>query len=242
MMPGSVPAALKSFFELLLPPACPFCLQTLPPESQAFFCHRCTTLIMPMPPARCCRCALPFPARDRSSHLCDTCSRQLPPYEAVFSAGIYEAGLRDMIRRFKFERGHDLDRPLGGLLAQALDPQVNPDIIVAVPLHWRRLRQRSYNQSLLLARELGRRLERPVASELLLRLRDTPPQQGLNARERARNLNGAFICNGKLHGERVLLVDDVMTTGATAVACSRALLEAGAADVRVAVVARAGRT
>jgi predicted amidophosphoribosyltransferase len=104
------------------------------------------------------------------------------------------------------------------------------------------LRRRTYNQSLLLARELAGRLNRPMVSRLLERVRDTPQQQGLRAIERTRNLRGAFLCRSQLNGERILLVDDVMTTGTTAAACSRALLEAGAAEVRVVVAGRAARS
>jgi ComF family protein len=113
------------------------------------------------------------------------------------------------------------------------------DLIVPVPLHPTRLRLRTYNQSLLLAVVLGRQLRTPVARRLLTRTRATPPQQGLPAEIRRRNLRGAFALRQKLIGDRVLLVDDVLTTGATVRECGRILREGGAAEVAVAVIGRA---
>ena len=241
-MSGWLRTEVHGFFDLLFPPACPFCQKTLAQITQSPFCHRCTRDIRPLPPGRCPRCALPFAASDGSSHLCGACSRALSPFLSVHSAGLYEGGLREVVHRFKFEQGHYLDRALALLMYRALDPAVNPDIIVPVPLHNLSLRRRTYNQSLLLARELAGRLNRPMVSRLLERVRDTPQQQGLRAIERTRNLRGAFLCRSQLNGERILLVDDVMTTGTTAAACSRALLEAGAAEVRVVVAGRAARS
>jgi ComF family protein len=115
----------------------------------------------------------------------------------------------------------------------------SPDLLLPVPLYVGRLRQRSYNQALLLARALGGSWQLPVASRLLLRVRPTPPQIQLKAAQRRRNLRGAFALRRSLQGERVLLIDDVMTTGATARECSRTLLDGGAGEVAVAVLARA---
>jgi ComF family protein len=130
------------------------------------------------------------------------------------------------------------------MLAEALRPlcdEWRPDLLVPVPLHPRRLRQRSYNQALLLARELGRNLSLPVASRLLQRRHPTPPQRGLSARVRFHNLRGAFALERPLAGERILLVDDVMTTGATTSECTRTLLAGGGGEVAVAVLGRARR-
>ena len=125
------------------------------------------------------------------------------------------------------------------LLERAVAADWSPDLIVPIPLHRRRLRQRSYNQSLLLAKQIGKLRSLPVVSGLLLKGRDTLPQQGLSARQREKNLHTAFTVAGRLDGKKVLLVDDVMTTGATAAAASRVLLQQGALEIRVAVLARA---
>jgi ComF family protein len=132
---------------------------------------------------------------------------------------------------------------LAGLLATVLerDGALLPELLIPVPLHYSRLRERTYNQALLLARVLGRRWRLQVLPRLLVRSRPTPQQQGLKAEVRRQNLKGAFALNQKLNGERVLLIDDVVTTGATVRECSRVLLEGGAGEVVVAVLARARR-
>ncbi len=146
------------------------------------------------------------------------------------------------MRKFKYEGDFNLDRPLAALMKKTLQEPLKefcPDLLLPVPLHIDRLRQRSYNQALLLARFLGRSFQLPVAPRLLLRIRPTPPQIGFKAPQRRRNLRGAFALSRPLQGERVLLVDDVMTTAATARECSRTLLDGGASEVAVATVARA---
>ena len=158
---------VKGFFALLFPPACPLCQKTLPPETALPFCSACSKEINPLPDGSCSCCALPFSSENSSVHLCDSCSRSQPPFFSVYSVGIYDAGLRKAIHLFKYEGGHYLDRPLGKLMESALDNLPVPDIIVPVPLHSIRLRERTYNQSLLLARELGTILSCPV---LLLQL------------------------------------------------------------------------
>ena len=232
---------IKGFFDLLFPPACPLCHCTLQPGTTLPFCPSCSAEINPLPAGCCSRCALPFSAENSSAHLCEPCSRSLPPYLSVHSVGIYDAGLRKAVHHFKYEGGHYLDRDLGALLGHELEDIPAPDLIVPVPLHASRLRERTYNQSILLAHELGKQISRPVVTTLLSRVRNTPQQQGLRAKERTKNLRGAFACHQSVRGKHVLLVDDVMTTGATATACSQALLDSGAAEVRVAVVGRAGR-
>jgi len=122
---------------------------------------------------------------------------------------------------------------MGELMARYLQGTPVPaDVLVAVPLHSRRQRTRGYNQSLLLAREVSRRLDLPLAAEALFRRRDTPPQaRAMEADARRRNVAGAFDCRpGAVAGRRVLLVDDVTTTGATLDACARALLAEGEAS------------
>jgi len=227
--------------DLLLPPACPACGGERGYTPSQLFCTACLAGIHHLTSPCCPRCALPYPAEGGTDHLCESCLRQPPPYSWVTALGLHEEALRRAVHRFKYQGRVGLDRPLGQLLAAALETGRNwrPDLLVPVPLHRNRLRERTYNQSLLLARVLGRRWQLPVASRLLLRSRPTLPQQGLPAEVRRRNLQGAFVLHRELHGERVLLVDDVLTTGATAGECSRVLLAGGADEVAVAVLARA---
>jgi ComF family protein len=150
--------------------------------------------------------------------------------------------LREAIGLFKFHGAVHLDRPLAGFLAHRLEDvrqNYRPELLIAVPLHRRRLQMRTYNHALLLARELGRLWRIPSPARMLRRIRPTAPQQGLPADLRRRNLKGAFALQHRLHGERVLLVDDVFTTGATVRECAATLLAGGAGQVGVAVLARA---
>nr|NIQ98504.1 ComF family protein [Desulfuromonadales bacterium]NIR34395.1 ComF family protein [Desulfuromonadales bacterium]NIS44365.1 ComF family protein [Desulfuromonadales bacterium] len=174
-------------------------------------------------------------------HLCEHCLRQSPPYAQVLAAAHYEGPLREAIHRFKYRGEVGLERPLGLLLGERFEERLRgfaPDLVVPVPLHVERLRQRSYNQALLLARRLGRMLDLTVAEQALQRTRATDSQQRLSGRGRRANLRGAFAGSGKLADRRVLLVDDVMTTGATVEECSRELRRCGARDVLVVVLGR----
>lgn len=235
---------LAGLLELFLPSVCPFCGGNLPATSVEGFCPACLLGIHPLVSPCCPRCALPYPTEAGSDHLCEGCSRQEPPFAWTVAAGVYEEQLRLIIHRFKYRRSLVLDRPLAGLMEGALASHLvefRPDLLVPVPLHVTRLRQRGFNQALLVARILGRRLQLPVASRLLRREGQTPAQQGLSAAERARNLKGVFAVAGRLEGQKVLLVDDVMTTAATAREAAQTLLAAGAGAVAVAVLARARR-
>ena len=231
----------QGLLDLLFPRACPLCHLTLPQRHTGLFCLTCRQGMLPLPASHCPRCALPFASATTGPHLCATCQTSAPPFLSTHAAGLYDENLKDAIHHFKYSGGHHLDRPLATLMFETLDSIIPPDIIVPVPLHINRLRHRTYNQSLLIAREVGRLLGRPVQPEGLARVRDTRPQQGLGASQRARNLTAAFTCPAPFHGAQVLLVDHVMTPGATAIACSRTLLQHGASAVRVAILGRAPR-
>jgi ComF family protein len=235
-------AELKGLLDLVLPPSCPLCGGVLNVGPATAFCPDCLDDFPFLEHSRCPRCALPYPLVSGSDHLCEACLRAEPPFERVECLGLYGGGLREAIRRFKFHGAVHFDRAFARLLAAKLEEfrrSYRPEVLVAVPLHRQRLRSRTYNQSLLLARELGRFWRLPAPARLLRRIRPGLQQQGLTGEQRRRNLKGAFALHGKLDGERVLLVDDVLTTGATARECSTALLAGGASRVAVAVLARA---
>lgn len=234
---------LCGLLDLLLPPACLLCGTELRRSGRLPLCRDCRAGILPLPASHCPRCALPHTAEDGSAHLCEGCLREPPPFTSVSAAGLYEDKLRLAVQRFKYRAAVDLEKTLANLLYCTLAKKTapRPDLILPVPLHASRLRERTYNQSLLLARNLGRRQAIPVDGSLLIRTRPTPPQQGLRLKERRRNLKDAFSMTRPLAGERILLVDDVLTTGATARECGRTLLAGGASEVRVAVLARARR-
>jgi ComF family protein len=151
----------------------------------------------------------------------------------------YQEPTSDIIHRFKYEGYFALGRPLAALMIAAWPRwQSPPDLILPIPLHDRRRRQRGYNQSELLARPLGQALGIPVETASLRRTRPTIPQVGLGPDERRENVRGAFAAGPGVAGRRVLLIDDVLTTGATMSAAAEALLAAGAAGVAAYCLAR----
>ncbi len=173
---------------------------------------------------------------------CALCRLGLNGFDQVYSFGAYEGVLRKLIHVFKFEGIRTLQRPLGALLAQALPRESGFDAVVPMPLHWRRRWERGFNQSELLAREIARRWSVPVCA-LVRRKKATAPQAGLTGAERRKNVQGAFAVkkDAGLQGMRLLLLDDVLTTGATASACARQLKRAGAAHVTFLALARRDR-
>jgi ComF family protein len=231
--------------DLVFPDDCRVCGERLHEVSRIPVCSRC--LLKPelfRAGYFCACCRTPFLNRaplDESGR-CALCRLGLNGFDQVYSFGAYEGVLRKLIHVFKFEGVRTLQRPLGALLAQALPRELGFDAVVPMPLHWRRRWQRGFNQSELLAREIARKWGVPV-SALVRRKRATTPQAGLTSAQRRKNVEGAFqVGKGtRLKGMRLLLIDDVLTTGATASACARALKRAGAAQVTFLALARRDR-
>jgi ComF family protein len=146
-----------------------------------------------------------------------------------------------VIRRLKYAADLSLIEPLATLLIQRVTDEVRPECIVPMPLSAQRLRERGFNQSLELARALARRLHIPIAASVCRRVRHTPPQATLPLEQRRANIRGAFECDIDLNGTRLVVVDDVLTSGATLNELARVLLRAGAAEVSGWVVARTER-
>jgi ComF family protein len=234
--------ALLDSVDLLLPPACLLCGQLLPTNHCTHaFCLDCTAAMSPLSPAHCRRCAQPFPSAT-SNHLCGTCLQRPPTFSSVHTAGLYKGSIKTAIHKLKYRNQLTLAKPLGEFLGKAIataEDSFIPDIIVPVPLHQDRLRQRGYNQALEVARPLSRQLQIKLDTTLLQRVLKTPPQQGLTARERRSNLRNAFALTAQAPGLKILLVDDVMTTGETVRECCRMLLKGGVVEVQVAVIGRA---
>jgi len=163
-------------------------------------------------------------------------------FDAVYSYGSYEGTLRKLIHVFKYGGVRPLAGIFGRLMAQALPREAGFDMVVPMPLHWFKQWQRGFNQAELLASEIGRKWNTPV-KRIVRRQRVTAPQAGLTNAKRRANVQGAFRIAGgrRLDGLRILLVDDVVTTGATASACARVLKRAGAAHVSLLALARTDR-
>jgi ComF family protein len=198
-------------------------------------------LDLPWNIACCARCALPLP---RAESLCGRCLKVLPEFDQALCAFRYEWPLDALTTRFKFSADLAAGRVLSGVLAQYLDERAQkvsaPQWIIPVPLHSDRLRTRGFNQALELARPLSRAFGIPLLPEGLRRLRATPPQTGLNALHRRRNVRGAFVADADVRDRHVALIDDVITTAATVRECAKVLKRAGAASVQVWALARAG--
>jgi len=193
-----------------------------------FFCVSCRTPFLN---------AFPLDAEGR----CALCRAGLRGFDAAYCFGSYEGTLRELIHIYKYGGIQTLAQPLAELLAAAVPLDERFDAVVPVPLHWRKRWQRGFNQSDLLARAIARRRGLPVL-RALARTRFTKTQAGLSNTERRKNVAAACRRVAEtLAGQRVLLIDDVMTTGATAAACARALKRAGAARVVLATVARVDR-
>lgn len=194
-------------------------------------------------PPLCLVCGIPFTGAG-ADHPCGACLTTRPSFDAARAALLYEGHCRELVHAFKYRNKTHLRRPLALLSAAGLTEFVasrDPDLIVPVPLHVRRLRSRGFNQALLLGELLAREWKLPLARRALARVRWTEPQIGLPADQRRENVKGAFAVSDRtvLAGRKVLLVDDVLTTGSTAEECSRVLKRSGAAEVTVITVARA---
>ena len=206
-------------------------------------CATCVARFAPAQP-RCRRCALRVPP---GVAVCGACLADPPPFESTLAAVNYAYPWDGLITRFKFHAALDLAPALAQQLLDAAHAgdMLAPTLMLPVPLSVERLRERGCNQAWELVRHLGRQLRSRTDAALLLRVRDTPHQLALALDERAANVRAAFAVEPRrapeLRGQTVTLVDDVMTTGATAAEISRVLLSAGAAQVQVWVVARTPR-
>ena len=192
----------------------------------------------------CSRCGLVFKSREGDDHLCGRCLDRPGAFTRARAAGIYDNTLKAAIHALKFKDQVILARPLGRLLLDTFRrywAAGEIDVVAPVPLHRQRFRQRGFNQAYLLVKRWALPPETTVIRDLLVRTRATALQTGLDRRQRRINIRNAFSLNhtGQSTGKRVLLVDDVLTTGATVDACSDALMQDGAERVDVLTLARA---
>jgi ComF family protein len=234
---------VSSAADLLWAPRCAACDAPVGHEGgaaeRAAFCEPCLASLDRAASPRCPRCGLSFDAGD-SDHLCGRCLAQPPPFSSLVARYAYGGALSSAISRFKYGRAPWLAAPLSRLLFDAYAPASPADVIVPVPLHPRRLRERGFNQAALIAGRGPRALGAPLDTSILRRVIDTPHQAGSSAPERRGALEGAFVARPRhnLAGARVLLVDDVATTTATVRAAAAALLAGGARAVDVLCLAR----
>lgn len=208
------------------------CLLCGAPSGAAMICAACETDLPWLPRDRCTVCALPL----ASGAVCGQCLQRPPRFDRVVAVFAYRFPVDALIHAFKYGRRLALARALGETLAQTVASDV--DAIVPMPLAPQRLAERGFNQALEIARVIARRAGIPLAVHACRKVVETPPQAALPWKERAKNVRRAFVCDADLSGQRIAVVDDVLTTGATLNELARVLRKAGAAEVVGWVVAR----
>jgi ComF family protein len=245
---------VTALLDLVFPPFCPVCRQRLDDGRRDPLCGDCWEGLERIVPPQCLVCGVPFggsPSGHASAagasnvipRRCGSCQRRPPPFHYARAAIRYEDIAREAVHALKFGGRRALAAPLGDLLAEMAPhelPGGAPHLVIPVPLHRRRERDRGFNQALLLARRLGVAWGIPVRSNVLVRTVPTPPQTELTATARRANVRGAFALRRPevVSGRHVVLVDDILTTGSTVSACARCLRDAGAATIGVLTVAR----
>lgn len=236
--------AAGAVLDAFLPPQCLACAAAV--ERPGQLCAECWRGVDFIGPPQCACCGMPFELDVPSDTLCGVCLKTPPAYDRARAAFSYAGVGRSLVLGFKMADRTYCAPPLAAWLERAGAALIaDADLLVPVPLHRWRLLARRFNQSALLARELSRRAGKPWAASALVRLRPTPSQATLPAAERRRNVRGAFAVPARaqalIEGRRLLLIDDVMTTGSTVSACAETLLRAGASAVDVLTLARRDR-
>lgn len=228
--------------DFFLPRLCVFCQEPVGVEFKVAVCPECQARLKWVESPLCPCCGRVFPRREDGDHLCGPCQKEPPPFSRARAAVLYdeEGPSGTAIKSFKYRRRLDMLPVMQHWLKSPLCQELvaEADLMVPVPLHPRRLRERGFNQALLLAQAFP---EARVEREVLVRVRHTPPQTSLpTPRERRENVKGAFavVRPEVVRGKKVLLVDDVFTTGATVKECARTLRRGGAREVSVLTVAR----
>ncbi len=236
-------AFLAAALDVIFPPLCHVCREFIPDAGELHICTACRERMPPIRAPLCVVCGIPFMGAGQD-HICGSCSKTHPSFDLARAALGYEGPGRDLIHAFKYRNKTHLRRPLGLLMIQELPEFIlagRHDLIMPVPLHRKKLSSRGFNQALLLGEILSQRFRIALDRHNLRRIRWTEPQVNLSAVDRRTNVKGAFAIHDPalVNGRRVLLVDDVLTTGSTVEECAKVLKAAGAAGVSVITVARA---
>lgn len=241
---GRLKAGFAALIDLLMPPACIAC--RVPTATSPGFCADCWSALPALAGTLCQCCGLPLPLAWAAEALCLGCLRDPPDFARARAACLYDGPARRAVLAFK--NGREAYAPLmaAAMRRAAPDLEATSSIVVPVPLHRWRLFARGYNQAAVLAHEIARQSGAQLALDALVRVKNTPISRGLNRAQRRRNVAGAFrvppSARARLKDAHILLVDDVMTSGATASACARTLRRAGAAQVDVITYARVAAT
>jgi ComF family protein len=239
----------QKFIDILYPPRCAICRSFLPKGSRKNgdavrgVCSSCREDFHPLRSPCCTVCARPFVPGTGRDHLCENCLRRRPFFHVLGAPYLYEGAFQDAIHLFKYGKRSDLAAFLGPLLASFVrkwEPAEGVSLVVPVPLHKKRLKERGFNQSKLLAHYVAKELKADLDFLSLRRVKYTLPQTGLGKKERRKNVRKAFAVKRpeRIYGKTVLVVDDVATTGNTLNECARELIRGGAERIAALVVAR----
>ncbi len=236
---NSLDASLAFFY----PETCQICQTERATAQAGLVCQSCRSRVQFIKPPFCERCGLPYPGDLNTPFECTNCREMELYFSSARSAVVSHSVVREAIHRYKYQRALWFEPFLADLFLRQAVPQLPEqdwDFIVPVPLHAVKRREREFNQAERLAAHLSAATQIPLSPKLLCRVRPTATQTLLTRQQRAANMRGAFAVRRgvRLNGERVILVDDVFTTGATTSACARVLRAAGAGDVCVWTVAR----
>ena len=221
---------IARLLDLLLPQDCYACSA---PAGRDMLCPDCLRELPQLPGERCPQCALPSPR----GQICGACLRDSPHYDATIARWAYEFPIREMVQALKYRARLALAPWLARTLADLQRPQP-ADCLIAVPLHPARLAERGFNQSVEIGRHLARHWELPLVAEACVKDRMIEPQARLPWKARRKNIRGAFRCIQDMSGKRIVVVDDVMTTGATLDEFAKTLKQRGAVHVTNVVIAR----
>ncbi|RLB30338.1 MAG: ComF family protein [Deltaproteobacteria bacterium] len=243
-------SVFRGLLDIIYPPRCAVCgaflihEKSLKGNGARGFCSRCLSDFHKIRPPYCTICGKPFISENQEDHLCEDCLRKHPYYEALRAPYVYEGAMLEAIHLFKYGGKRHLSKSLGALIAQFAAEWLgadNPLLVMPVPLHPKRLRERGFNQSLLLGRDVALRLGVKLDFLSLRRVRYTQPQTTLGRKERLKNVREAFALEplSNVKGKRILIVDDVTTTGSTLNECARILKRAAAEKVFALTLARA---
>lgn len=235
---------LAGLSDIIFPPRCLTCNTILGHRENLPFCGTCFSKIHFIRSSLCPCCGIPFTGAEGGSHLCGDCMVSKSVYSAARAVGRYESTLLEAIHRFKYNGKISVGEILGRLMAEFAYPAFNIrdySMIMPVPLHPKRLRERGFNQSVVLAREISKRFHISLDFMTLRRHVDTEPQISLGKKEREANVHGVFSVtdSGIVKGQKIILVDDVYTSGSTVKECARVLMKNRADRVAVLTLARA---
>ncbi len=235
-------SAMSGAIDLIYPRFCAVCDGSVE-YGLRYLCWDCLANVDKVQPPFCSVCGDPVDGMIGHEYICSWCSERRPYFDVARSAVRYCGGMKKIMHAFKYENASYLSKDLASLLVACVDTHYSNacfDAVVFVPLHASKERNRTYNQSYLLAKDLASKMGLPVVSTCLKRVRETKTQTGMSARQRMWNVRDAFDVKWSewVEGRRFLMVDDVMTTGATVDECAKVLKQAGAAGVSVITVAR----